>query len=212
MLHASEIYYGKADYEQALAYYQELKKVAEKKKNTAIAQKGRLRCHFQLANHQQTIHLANEILPDIISEEFKREIIYMKGVSNYKLNNLPEALEQFRTLASEVSSSEGAESKYYVVKILFEQEKYDEAKQAVFDFIDKNTPHRYWLAKSFLLLADIFVIEDEKFQAIQTLKSLTENYEDQDDGIIEAAKEKISALEEDEDSINNDNSNKPEEQ
>ncbi len=212
LLHASEIYYEKADYEQALAYYQELKKVAEKKKNTAIAQKGRLRCHFQLANHQQTIHLANEILPDIISEELKREIIYMKGVSNYKLNNLPEALEQFRTLAGEASSSEGAESKYYVVKILFEQEKYDEAKQAVFDFIDKNTPHRYWLAKSFLLLADIFVIEDEKFQAIQTLKSLTENYEDQDDGIIEAAKEKISALEEDEDSVNNDNSNKPEEQ
>ncbi len=212
LLSAAEICYMQNDYEKALQHYQKLAKVADKKKNIAIAQKGRLRCHFELKDYQKTLDLANKMLPGIISEELNREIIYMMGVSNYKLEKPTASLENFRELSGEASSREGAEAKYYVIKILFEQKQYDDAKKEVFDFIDKNTPHRYWLAKSFLLLADIFVEEGEKFQAIQTLKSLIENYENQDDGIIKEAKSKLTALEKDKETINNENIHKPEEQ
>ncbi len=194
LVHAAEIYYINNEYEKALKHYQSLEKIAELNKNVSLAKKGRLRCHFKLKDYQQTLNTANELLPEVTSEELKREALFKMAVSNYKIDKDEAALEQFQNLSEEVRSREGAESKYYVAKILYEQEKYEEAKKEVFDYIEKNTPHRYWLAKSFLILADIFVNEDEAFQAVQTLKSLIENYENKNDGIIQEAQQKIDNI------------------
>ena len=46
--------------------------------------------------------------------------------------------------------------------------------------IRKNTPYQYWLAKSFVLLSDIYVAQNDDFQAKQYLISLRDNYTAQD--------------------------------
>jgi len=63
------------------------------------------------------------------------------------------------------------------------------------DFIDKNSPHQYWLAKSFILLSDIYLKNGDEFQAKHTLKSIVENYPDQNDGIMEITKQKLQVME-----------------
>src|SRR5690606_883799 len=63
------------------------------------------------------------------------------------------------------------------------------------DFISKNTPYQYWLGKSFLLLADIYLSQNDQFQAKHTLKSLYENYNDENDGIKAEAAEKLLVIE-----------------
>ena len=63
------------------------------------------------------------------------------------------------------------------------------------DFISKNTPHQYWLAKSFILLSDIYLSQGDRFQARHTLKSIVENYPETDDGIIETGQAKLQHLE-----------------
>ena len=52
----------------------------------------------------------------------------------------------------------------------------------------------YWLGKSFLLLASIYEDNNDAFQAKHTLKSLADNYNVEDDGIIEEANRRLNAI------------------
>ena len=62
------------------------------------------------------------------------------------------------------------------------------------NFIDKNTPYQFWLGKSFLLLSDIYLDRKDDFQAVHTLQSILDYYENTDDGIKSEAKEKRDKL------------------
>jgi hypothetical protein len=55
------------------------------------------------------------------------------------------------------------------------------SEKEIFEFIEKNTPHQYWLAKSFILLSDIYVKQGKDFEAKQYLLSVRENYKGKDD-------------------------------
>ncbi|MDO4191261.1 MAG: hypothetical protein Q4D14_06215, partial [Bacteroidales bacterium] len=48
-------------------------------------------------------------------------------------------------------------------------------------FIDEGTPHEYWMARSFVLLADVYIAQSDDFQAKQYLVALQENYHANDD-------------------------------
>jgi predicted negative regulator of RcsB-dependent stress response len=53
---------------------------------------------------------------------------------------------------------------------------------------DNYGSHDYWVARGFLLLADIYVAKGNIFQAKETLKSIIENYKGPELGEIAAQK------------------------
>ena len=55
------------------------------------------------------------------------------------------------------------------------------------DYIDVSTPHAYWLARSFVLLSDVYAKLGRTLEARQYLLSLKQNYQADDDiaGMIE---------------------------
>ena len=63
------------------------------------------------------------------------------------------------------------------------------------DFIAKNSPQKYWLGKSFILLAHIYEQMNDLFQATNTLKSVIENYDNKEDGIVEEVTAYLKVLE-----------------
>nr|HPG55788.1 hypothetical protein [Candidatus Enterocola sp.] len=71
----------------------------------------------------------------------------------------------------------------------------DEAEKEIFDFIDKGTPHTYWLAKSFILLSDIYIEQENYFEAKQYLLSLQDNYKEADEDIKKAIAERLEIIE-----------------
>jgi TolA-binding protein len=118
----------------------------------------------------------------------------MRAKGNYSLNNFDESLADFRKVATEVSSAEGAESKYRVAELLFKKDQISESERIINEFIDQNTPHQFWMARMFLLLSDISVKEGDTIQARATLQSLRDYYTIDNDGILDEVKAKLDTL------------------
>jgi TolA-binding protein len=195
LLGASRIRYQQKIYPAALEYYRQLEAVSESRTNLLEARIGMIRCYFILENHQEIIELADRILlTEKLPADLERETRFKKALSLLAKDRQMLALEEFRTVAKEVKSAEGAESKYRVAEIYYQRKDYDNAEKEIIDFSEKTTPHQYWMAKSFILWADIFMAKGNNFQAQQTLQSIIDYYENNDDGILVIAKEKQKIL------------------
>ena len=194
---ASSMLYDKEDYTASLNYYEKLEKVSSSDANTLISLKGELKSAFQAGDAQKTIYAAGKIinLPNI-PEELAREATFMSAKANYSLNNFDDALREFRKVATEVTSVEGAESKYRVAELLNKKDKPAEAEKVITEFIDQKSPHQYWMARVFLLLADISIKKGDSLQARATLQSLKDYYKVDNDGILDEVKAKLNSLDE----------------
>ncbi len=104
------------------------------------------------------------------------------------------ALKIYRRLGDEVQSAEGAASAYYLLQALFDAGDLDGAEKEAFDYIDRETPHAYWLARVYLLLGDIYMKRGDAFQARATWQSVADGYTPADDGIVDEARKRIAAL------------------
>ncbi len=196
LLKAAGLLYNEQNYKQSLAYFERLAKISGSGNNLPDALTGIMRCQFKLANYPACIDAANQILAlDKVSDILKRETNYKLGISYYNSGNADKAYPILSKLSADTNSGEGAEAKFLVAQILFEKQKLKEAENEIMDFIDKNSPHQFWLAKSFLLLSDIYLKNGDEFQAKHTLKSVQENYPDKEDGILELTRQKLQLIE-----------------
>jgi TolA-binding protein len=192
---AAAILFRNESYDSSLVYYERMENAAGDAASKLVALKGELRSAYQTGDAQKTIIAAGKInsTPNI-PEELVREATFMNAKANYSLNNFDEALKDFRKVAKEVTSVEGAESKYRVAELLFKKDQIAESEKVVSEFIDQNTPHQYWMARMFLLLSDISLKKGDMLQAKATLQSLKENYTVDNDGILDEVKSRMAAL------------------
>jgi TolA-binding protein len=197
LIAASSILFDREDYQEALGYYEKLETVASNDENKMTALKGELKSAYQAGDAQKTITAAGKINSSSnIPEELSREATFMSAKANYSLNKFDEALRDFRRVATEVTSVEGAESKYRVAELLNKKDKTAEAEKIITEFIDQKSPHQYWMARVFLLLADISIKKGDSLQARATLQSLKDYYTIDNDGILDEVKAKLSSLDE----------------
>ena len=59
---------------------------------------------------------------------------------------------------------------------------------------EQNLPYQYWTGKAFLILGDIYVQQNDTFQAKATYQSIVDGYADKNDGVVEEALRKINEL------------------
>ena len=192
---ATSIHYNKGEYAPALELFKRLESEAEIKNNILEAKIGQMRCDFKLNDYANSIMSAKSLLnSEKAPDEINREAHFILAKSYLETQTLGAAADELKLVAKDMKSAEGAECKYLLAKVYYDQGKKDLAEKEIKEFINKNTPHQYWLGKSFLLWSDIFVDRKDEFQAMQTLQSILDYYEIPNDGIRAEAKEKKDKL------------------
>jgi len=176
-MRCAEITYDIKDYTAALTFFKQLENLAQNKKNRNVGRLGVLRCSYFLNDHQTTVNIVNEIMTDSSSnKELKTEACYNRAKAYLALKQPELAVADLKVLAEDTRTANGAECKYLLANVYFEQGKLTESENEVLDFTKKNTPHQFWLARSFVLLSDIYIKQGNDFQAKQYLLSLQKNY------------------------------------
>ena len=109
---------------------------------------------------------------------------------SYQLNNqCDEAITAFKQVVAINKSAWGAEARFEIANCLFMQNQLAASEKAALEVI-KVAGVDYWVAKSYILLGDIYLKQKDYFNAKATYKSVAENA-----GIPELKKEAADKLE-----------------
>lgn len=193
---AAGLSFDAKEYSKSLGYFQRMETMAGTPANVLAATTGIMRCQYELGNWDEVAKIGWKIRSSgKVSAELDRESSYKSAKAYEALKDQTKALPLWRKLSADPKSKEGAEAKYNVCKYYADNNRLKDAENEVMDFIAKNSPQKFWLGKSFVLLAHIYEKMNDLFQATNTLKSVIENYDIKDDGIIDEASAYLKILE-----------------
>ena len=173
----SDILMRQGKSQEALDSYKELAERASSDDNRTLAQLGAMRVAKKMGNWNEVKSIATTLLDRgglTVAEE--KEVALDRGLSLAQMGNTRDAEAAFRALAGDASNEYGAQASYELSRMQYEMGNYKGAEQTINDLIDASTPHTYWLAKSFLTLADVYYKQGNTAQAREYLQSLKKNY------------------------------------
>lgn len=184
----AEIEYLAKDYPAAMESFKRLQAVAEKPENREAAKLGLMRCAELTGQYQEALTAASELLKEPkLSPEIMAEARYIRAKAYISLKQENKALADLKELSKDTRTVHGAEAKYLLAQLYYDNKDDKNAEAVLMNFIENGTPHQYWLARGFIVLADVYIRQGDDFQARQYLTSLQNNYKGTDDiaGMIE---------------------------
>ncbi len=192
---AAELAYNSKDYTRALTLYKLLKGKTASADRMLMARTGILRSAHLLNDGAEVIAAATELLDDSkTSPELANEARYYRSRAAAKAGNRELAGKDLEELAKDTRHIYGAEAKYRLAEMHYKANNYADAEKVLLNYIEVSTPHTYWLARSFVLLSDVYMQTGREIEAKQYLLSLQQNYTASDDiaGMIEERLQKMT--------------------
>ena len=190
----AEIEYLDKDYAAAMESFKHLQAVAENPENKEAAKLGLMRCAELIGQPQEALLAANDLLKEPkLSPEIMSEARYVRAKAYISLKQENKALADLKEISKDTRTIHGAEAKYLLAQLYYDNKDDKNAETVLMNFIENGTPHQYWLARGFILLADIYIRQGDDFQARQYLTSLQNNYKG-DDEIAEMIEDRLGKL------------------
>lgn len=181
------------EYEKSLDYFTRLIQFASNETVLTEALYGQMISNYHLENTSDLINSASKLLKsDKLTDEIKLEALVLKANALYKAEDILLAKSDYKSIVELSKSDNGAEAKYMIAKIEFELINYEEAEKYIFELINEYAAYDYWVANSFILLSDIYLAQENIFQAKQTLQSIIDNYDGEE--LKKIASEKYDAI------------------
>ena len=190
---AANIAYNLNNFTKALDLYSQLVTVAEGDNSRMAGRVGYLRSWVRLGQADSIRAAANALLSEYkITDELRDEARICIARTYYETgHNYRQADSVYSLLKHSTNGDYSGEASYRIAESLFLQQQYDEAERAI-EAITADPVNDYYLAKSFILWADIFYARGNNLQAKQTLQSIIDNYEGED--LVQLALQKRNAI------------------
>lgn len=183
-------------FDKAFKYYDLYNGVVTDEDEKYKSALGALRSAFRTANSDGIKKYANMVATNKkVDNEDKSTAHYYLAKTWLKEGNLENAYTSFASVGDIVNTNQAAESRYMMAEILYKQKQIEKAEKQCNLANEKNAAYPFWIAKSLILLSDIYVEKKDLFNARAALEAVLENFpEDQE--LQNTAKTKLKSIEE----------------
>lgn len=196
LIKLSSTYFYRKNYTKALENYIQLEPISSSKSTFISSIMGQVRSHYLLNNYDGAKQKAIQLLPiENVPKENLVEANMVLGRIQLKDSNLRTAKSHFDYVITESRNELTAEAIYHRASILYSQNKLENSRNDIYALNDDFSAYEYWVVKGFILLSDIYVKEEDYFQAKATLQSIMDNYDNEEDGLLNACRTKLKEIE-----------------
>lgn len=169
---------------EAIEQWEALEKRTSDIDLATAARLGVMRAARDMGNTELALHKAELILESSTSGVENDEATFVKACMIEAQGNRQKAIDVWHTLADKTESIYGIKSAYHEAEALFELGRNAKALAATQALVQSGSPHRYWVARGFILLSDIYKAQGNEFEAREYLEALRENYPGTETDII----------------------------
>ena len=190
----AEIQFKLGKYEVAVTHFHNLERLATNKKEQYNAWAGLMESFYILGQYDSSSAYARIIIErGAVNASAHNKASLFLGKNAYAKGDFETAQDEFLNTVNAAQDEYGAEAKYMLATILYQQKQYKASYESLYALTNDFASYDEWVGKAFLLIADNFIALQNLYQAKETLQSLVDNFPDE--GVKEKAKAKLKEIE-----------------
>ena len=184
-------YYNSDNFVLSNKYYSELQNIIS---NNSLKREAIIRLMY--GNENIDVSLASQYAEDVLRLEKTDDWLLSKANTIIARNaftngNFTKSNNLYKQVAAFSKYDDGAEAIYYIAYFTFLDDSLLQAEKLIFELAESYHNDHY-IAKGFLLLADIYIKQENNFQAKATLESIINNHDGEE--LVNLAKNKIDKI------------------
>ena len=172
----AQINLNQKNYNTSLNYFRKLEKNSKNNRERIDSYIGSLTNYYYLKNYDSVHFYSSQINSfDKISFNNRNKINLLSAKSFLDSGDITKGIDKLLTTINLVNDESAAEANYLLAKVFYSQSQKNQALETLYALNENFSNYDYWVGKSYLLIADIFISMNEGFQANATLESLIDN-------------------------------------
>ena len=193
----SELEFKAGNFEKAIPGFRALSKMATTKKEQFTAWSGLMESHYLMAAYDSSDYYARLILEkgNVNAGAQNKATLFIGKAAKAK-GDYETAKDEFISTLNTAQDEYGAEAKYLLAEIFYLNKDYKLCYETLISLNRDFSTYTDWVGKSFLLLEEYYIAMGDLFQAKATLKSLIDNFPQEQVKIV--ARERLKKLEDEE--------------
>ncbi|MCH8546306.1 MAG: tetratricopeptide repeat protein [Cryomorphaceae bacterium] len=170
LLRSADLLYQKEDYVQSGHYYRQILNRDLMEDDALLATERMMRISFKLADWPQLEDWTNRVLKQNPKQaKLKRDALWYRALALHQQSRRPEADSALAHIVDKFQGSEAASARYFLAEYAFDDNELELTKTRVYALIEAFPNEVELRDRGLLLLAKVFIEEDDLFQAEYSL-------------------------------------------
>jgi len=182
------------NFEKAFKYYRLWEGQTQNPEDKYQAQMGIMRSGFRTGKDQSVLQYSDVVTRNpLATNDDKSSAFYYAAKVAYRQGKLDKALEAFAQVSNLSTNNQAAESRYMLAKINYEKGNTAEAEKLANTANEKNKNYPNWIAKSILLLSNIYLDKGDLLNARAAAEAVVENFKS-DETLLNEARAQLASI------------------
>jgi tetratricopeptide (TPR) repeat protein len=162
--------------DRAVQLYNKLLQITSTSDNQLEGLRGKIRCLYKLKRYADAQPVGEELLNFKSAGNDDKAISHLViGYAYQQKGSFDQAIQSFKQVASINKGEWAAEARYQISKSYFDKKDLAQSEKMAYEVINKSGSYEYWVASTYLLLGDIYLIQKDYFNAKATYQSVADN-------------------------------------